>query len=210
MRPRHALKALSGTCAGVPTTASRPRRLCVRIPTAPPRQPGRSPHLMRRRPRVRARHAAVYPVRRAGKYAAPPRSSVVSAALTFSAVVPRRSPSSRVPSTRRRPCTGEALPCFSPRRLLCAGEVAAAEHACRAAAHTLVLGRAGPGRGPRALRWPRPSRARLGLARCEGRLCRHCATGPRKDSAQWHLIYIFIFSEYIQVLANSTICVGFI
>jgi hypothetical protein len=30
------------------------------------------------------------------------------------------------------------------------------------------------------------------------------------DSTQWHLIYIFIFSKYIQILANSKICVGFI
>jgi hypothetical protein len=32
----------------------------------------------------------------------------------------------------------------------------------------------------------------------------------RGDLAQWHLIYIFIFSEYIQIVANSKICVGFI
>jgi hypothetical protein len=30
------------------------------------------------------------------------------------------------------------------------------------------------------------------------------------DSAQWQLIYFFYFSEYIQILANAKICVGFI
>jgi hypothetical protein len=87
---------------------------------------------------------------------------------------------------------------------------------CRTPSSTLRL--------RRALRWP----AELGqavaacaaLAEAElgqvgpctcyaGRLRRHCATGPSADSAQSHLIF-FIFSEYIQFLANSKICVGFI
>jgi hypothetical protein len=59
----------------------------------------------------------------------------------------------------RHPRTGEACHVF-PSRLPCTGEVIIAVQACRAR-----VGRAGPGRGPRALRWPRPSRTRLGHAR---------------------------------------------
>jgi hypothetical protein len=79
--------------------------------------------------RIRACHAAVlvdaavYPVRHAGEYAAPPRSRAVPAALTLSTVVPRRSPPNR-----------HAFPgCLS-----CAGEVTATAHACCAVARTLA------------------------------------------------------------------------
>jgi hypothetical protein len=77
---------------------SRPRRLpCSRSDSAA-LTAGRLPHHVRRRPRVRVRHAAVvadaavYPVRRPGKYTVPPRSRAFPAALTPSAVVPRRVP----------------------------------------------------------------------------------------------------------------------
>jgi hypothetical protein len=55
---------------------------------------------------------------------------------------------------RRRPCAGEAPPCFPRPPLM---------------------------RRPSWAR-PRPSRTRLGRARCAGQLRRHCATGPREDS----------------------------
>jgi hypothetical protein len=93
-----------------------------------------------------------------------------------------------------------------PGRLPCVGEVTATRQACRATARA------------RTLRWPRPSWAgpwavNAALSEAElgqARLRQHCATGPSADSAQSHLIYIFIFSEYIQFLANSKKIVGFI
>jgi hypothetical protein len=99
-----------------------------------------------------------------------------------------------------------------PCRLPCVGEVATAEHACHAAARArsrrAKLGQA-VGRVHAA-----QAEAELGQAGpCAHHASgprRYCATGPREDSAQWHLIYIFLFSKYIQILVNSKICVGFI
>jgi hypothetical protein len=127
-----------------------------------------------------ASHAAVYPVRRAGEYAAPPCSRGISVVLTSppsslvghrrTAVPPARRHLHPRVRPRRRPCAGEAPPCF-PRPPRCADEVAAATHACRATtpscalvsvelgqavgrAHCAGRGRAGPGWAARALRRP--------------------------------------------------------
>jgi hypothetical protein len=69
----------------------------------------------------------------------------------------RRLRRATVPFVRRRPRVGEAPPCFSPRRLPCAGEVVATP--------------------PRA-------RARIAHTRCAGWPRRYCAIGSCADSAQ--------------------------
>jgi hypothetical protein len=65
---------------------------------------------------------------------------------------------------------------------------------CAQARHASWAAAAAVGRGQRRASGPR----------------QHCAAGPRADSAQWLLIYIFLFSEYIQIPVNSKNCVGFI
>jgi hypothetical protein len=220
--PPGALKALSGPRADIPTAASRPCRLACHAPTAPPPTAApRAPPTatVRSQPRVSERaDAVVYPVLRAGDYSAPPRLAPPGHANPLHRH-PRRSLPNRRAARRRRPRL--AVPpnavhaSVSPRRafpgrLPCAGEVTAAAQACRATAracHAAVpscaLAPVSRARSRRP-RWARLWAARAALAeakpgqagphvRCAGRLRRHCATGPREDSAQWHLIIVLYF-----------------
>jgi hypothetical protein len=104
--------------------------------------------------------------------------------------VPPSTPQAR---PRCRPLTGEAPPCPSPRALPCTGDVATAEHACRAVC-TLTSGQAGPGRGPRAHCTDR-DRVRPGWAASTP--CKRAAPGlcnwATADSVQWQLIHFYIF-----------------
>jgi hypothetical protein len=163
-------------------------------PHAPPTATVRSraivhsrPHVFdaprhQRRPATPAASALVVAEPHVPAPSSTPRRS--DAAVADSAGKPwcRRLRSATVPYARRclyrelAPCrcphVGEAPPCRSP-------------HCSRAHAH------AGPTWARlwlRTLCRPRPSRARLGRARCAGRLRRLYATGPREDLAQWHLI----------------------
>jgi hypothetical protein len=90
-------------------------------------------------------------------------------------------------------------------RLPCAGEVTAAAQACRATARKLAPAELGQAVG----RVCCAGRGRAGpgwAARVAPALC-HWAAGGFGPVA---FDYIFIFSEYIQFLANSKFCVGFI
>jgi hypothetical protein len=90
-------------------------------------------------------------------------------------------------------------PCHAfPGRLPCASEVAVAVQACRATAR-------------RAVRTLVPAELgqAVGRARCAG----PSRAGPGWAAGGFGLVafdYILIFFEYIQFLANSNICVGFI
>jgi hypothetical protein len=137
---------------------------------------------------------------------------------------------------RCHPRAGEPHHAF-PGHLSCVGEGAIVRQACRAAAAhctavrvararaappAALAGRAGPRRGPPALRRPRPSTGRVRMA--VGR-ARAVHVG-RADTARvgqvplcnWAergfgpvtLELVFLFSEYIQILTNLKICIGFI
>jgi hypothetical protein len=81
-----------------------------------------------------------------------------------------------------------------PGRLPCAGEVTAAAHACRAL-RTLAPAELGQAVGrARCAAEAEPSQA----GPCA--LRRHYATGPREDSAQWHLIIFLYFSNIFNSL----------
>jgi hypothetical protein len=124
---------------------------------------------------------------------------------------PRRSPLNRRAARRRHPCLAVLLDAavythelgraaihapVRPRRaflgrLPCAGEVAVAAQVCRATARTLL---------------PAELDQAVGRARCTGR----GRAGPGWAAGGFGPVafdYIFIFSEYIQVLANAKIYV---
>jgi hypothetical protein len=142
---------------------------------------------------------------------------------------PRRSPLNRCATRRRRPRltvppdatvyahelvphrhprVGEARHDF-PGHLPCAGEVADVVQACRAA-RTLTSAELGQAVG--RTRYAGRGRAGPGWAACAAQA--GCAGTVELGRARiWPsdiFLYIFIFSEYIQFLANSKICVGFI
>jgi hypothetical protein len=117
-------------------------------------------------------------------------------------------------SSRRAAVHTPVRPCHALPRTASRATVMSPPRSTRAAPPRHVHTHAGPS-------WARPWATHAALAKaepgqagprahCACQLRRHCATGPRKDSAQWHLIYIFIFSKYIQILSDSKFSVGFI
>jgi hypothetical protein len=198
-----------------------------RVPTVPrtPR-PRASLRLARRPTAPRARHrvptASPAPPTAASRAPPPPRPAV--SARPLSEPSRRRARPSPVAVTpRRRLRAGEPPP---PRRLrapvssrrLSLSSAAAHYAACavrraRRPAETELGQRRAC--GPRALRpteaapvWPWAAHALCAWAEPTPRACstRHCASGFRPRDTQID----FLFSEYIQFLANSKICVGFI
>jgi hypothetical protein len=151
---------------------------------------------------------------------APPRFSCLPSALILSTLVlvgRRRSPPCyptpastprRVTRCRRLRhescCTAAHVPVIPrhafPDRLPCAGEVTAVAQAVGRAC-CAGRGRAGPGRGPRVLRWPRPSWARLGRARVMQAGCAALCNwaergfGPMAVELVFHFPNIFKFLQ---------------